>query len=101
MVLALAFPSPVLALQEMLLFIMPGMLYSGLSWPNEWLDQLPTLIRMIFPITYLAMPMSDLSLAGRSELLMHSAALFASVGLLLYGISYLLLLKKSRQEVQL
>jgi len=32
---------------------------------------------------------------------MHSAALFASVGLLLYGISYLLLLKKSRQEVQL
>lgn len=101
MVLALAFPSPVLALQEMLLFIMPGMLYSGLSWPNEWLDQLPTLIRMIFPITYLAMPMRDLSLAGRSELLMHSAALFASVGLLLYGISYLLLLKKSRQEVQL
>ena len=77
------------------------LLYSGLSWPNEWLDQLPTLIRMIFPITYLAMPMRDLSLAGRSELLMHSAALFASVGLLLYGISYLLLLKKSRQEVQL
>lgn len=66
---ALAFGKAVNAIQETLLFIMPGLLYSGLSWPNEWVGSLPTYIRALFPITYLAIPLRDLSLQGFSNII--------------------------------
>lgn len=100
MMLSLAFPNPILMIQESLLFIMPGMLYSGLSWPNEWLSTLPAYIRVIFPITYLAMPMRDLSLLGWSDLLVKNIGILAGVGLVCFIAAYLLLRHRAWQEVE-
>lgn len=100
MMLSLAFPNPILMIQESLLFIMPGMLYSGLSWPNEWLSTLPAYIRVIFPITYLAMPMRDLSLLGWSDLLVKNIGILAGAGLVCFIAAYLLLRHRAWQEVE-
>ena len=101
MMLSLAFPNPILMIQESLLFIMPGMLYSGLSWPNEWLSTLPAYIRVIFPITYLAMPMRDLSLLGWSDLLVKNIGILAGAGLVCFIAAYLLLRHRAWQEVEI
>ena len=99
--LSLAFSNPILMIQESLLFIMPGMLYSGLSWPNEWLSTLPAYIRVIFPITYLAMPMRDLSLLGWSDLLVKNIGILAGAGLVCFIAAYLLLRHRAWQEVEI
>ena len=99
MFLSIIFNAPVLALQEALLFIMPGLLYSGLSWPQEWLGQLPAIIRAIFPITYLALPMRDLSLAGASNLLAEDIAIMAAAGIILMILTFFLVKYRKWQEV--
>ena len=99
MFLSIIFNAPVLALQETLLFIMPGLLYSGLSWPQEWLGQLPAIIRAIFPITYLALPMRDLSLAGASNLLAEDISIMAAAGVILMILTFFLVKYRKWQEV--
>ena len=99
MFLSIIFNAPVLALQEALLFIMPGLLYSGLSWPQEWLGQLPAIIRAIFPITYLALPMRDLSLAGASNLLAEDTGIMAAAGIILMILTFFLVKYRKWQEV--
>lgn len=99
MFLSIIFNAPVLALQETLLFIMPGLLYSGLSWPQEWLGQLPAIIRAIFPITYLALPMRDLSLAGASNLLAEDIGIMAAAGVILMILTFFLVKYRKWQEV--
>ena len=100
MMLSLSFANSVLTLQGTLLFIMPGMLYSGLSWPNEWLSNLPSVIRAIFPLTYLAIPMRDLSLTGWSDILLINIGILSIAGLAFYLITYLLLTHRAWQEVK-
>lgn len=99
MFLSIIFNSPVLALQEPLLFIMPGLLYSGMSWPQEWLGQLPAIIRTIFPITYLALPMRDLSLIGTSNLFTHDISIMSASGVILLILTFFLLRYLKWQEV--
>ena len=99
MFLSIIFNAPVLALQNTLLFIMPGLLYSGLSWPQEWLGQLPAIIRAIFPITYLALPMRDLSLAGASNLLAEDTGIMAAAGIILMILTFFLVKYRKWQEV--
>ena len=88
---ALAFGRAVNAIQETLLFIMPGLLYSGLSWPNEWIGSLPAYIRALFPITYLAIPLRDLSLQGYSVLLNNNIIALFTSAIILALIDYVLL----------
>lgn len=95
---ALAFPNAVLAIQNTLLFIMPGLLYSGLSWPDEWMGSLPSLLQIFFPITYLAVPLRDLSLMGSSGLLMHNVGNMLGTAGALFLVDFLLLVKKHRGE---
>lgn len=95
---ALAFGRAVNAIQETLLFIMPGLLYSGLSWPNEWVGSLPTYIRALFPITYLAIPLRDLSLQGYSYILKDNICTLLAGALVLALIDYALLRYRLRRE---
>lgn len=95
---ALAFPNAVLAIQNTLLFIMPGLLYSGLSWPDEWMGRLPSFIQIFFPITYLAVPLRDLSLMGSSGLLMHNVMNMLAMAGALFLLDYLLLVNRYRGE---
>ena len=70
---------------------MPGLLYSGLSWPNEWIGSLPAYIRALFPITYLAIPLRDLSLQGYSVLLNNNIIALFTSAIILALIDYVLL----------
>lgn len=97
---ALAFSAPVLAIQNTLLFIMPGLLYSGLSWPDEWMGGLPSVLQSFFPITYLATPLRDLSLTGASPLLTGNVCRMLAVAVVLFGVDYLLLRRRQSKEEQ-
>ena len=95
---ALAFGKAVNAIQETLLFIMPGLLYSGLSWPNEWVGSLPTYIRALFPITYLAIPLRDLSLQGHSPILSSNIFTLLLGAAIFFLIDYVLLRYRINRE---
>ncbi|MDO4922378.1 MAG: ABC transporter permease [Phascolarctobacterium sp.] len=98
MLFSLAFGKAVLAIQNTLLFIMPGLLYSGLSWPNEWVSSLPGAIRLCFPMTYIALPLRDLSLQGVSGLLQENVLLMLAAAAALISLDVLLLRRKLRRE---
>lgn len=97
---SLAFGKAVLAIQNTLLFIMPGLLYSGLSWPNEWVSSLPGAIRLFFPLTYIALPLRDLSLQGASGLLPENVLLMLAAAAALINLDVLLLRRKMRREAE-
>lgn len=61
---AVCSPDEVMSLQEPLLYIMPGLLYSGLSWPDFYMNQLAEVIAFIFPMRHGADVVRDLLLAG-------------------------------------
>ena len=67
-------PTEVLSLQMPMLYIMPGLLYSGLSWPPFAMDRLGGFISNIFPLTYTGDNLRDLMLSG------YAPDLFVSVG---------------------
>lgn len=61
---AVCSPDEVMSLQEPLLYIMPGLLYSGLSWPDFYMNQLAEVIAFIFPMRHGADVVRDLLLSG-------------------------------------
>jgi len=60
------FTNPINAVQLPLGYIMPGLLYSGLTWPLDWVDSVPTFIGSLMPLYYFAVPLRALSLQGFS-----------------------------------
>ena len=52
---AVCSPDEVMSLQEPPLYIMPGLLYSGLSWPDFYMNQLAEVIAFIFPMRMVPM----------------------------------------------
>ena len=63
------FPAPTIALQMPLLYMMPGLLYSGLSWPHSGMNELALKISYIMPLTYLGEPLRNLSIVGTDSFL--------------------------------
>ena len=61
---AVCSPDEVMSLQEPLLYIMPGLLYSGLSWPDFYMNQLAEVIAFIFPMRHGADVVRNLLLSG-------------------------------------
>lgn len=61
---AVCIPDEVMSLQEPLLYIMPGLLYSGLSWPDFYMNQLAEVIAFIFPMRHGADVVRNLLLSG-------------------------------------
>lgn len=88
---SLCLPGAVIALQGTLLFIMPGLLYSGLSWPGEWMQKLPSILSACFPITYVAIPLRDLSLQGFSILFRHDLTVMLCATTVLLVLDYAVL----------
>ncbi|MCI5837011.1 MAG: ABC transporter permease [Veillonellaceae bacterium] len=58
------FPNAVLAIQLPMVFIMPGLLFSGLSWPLEWFPAFPAAYAKVIPLRYLVVSLRELSLRG-------------------------------------
>ena len=57
-------PNEVLSMQAPMLYIMPGLLYSGLSWPQFAMTNLAAFLGAILPITYAGDTLRDIMLAG-------------------------------------
>lgn len=57
------------ALQVPLLYIMPGLLYSGLSWPHIAMNGFAKGFNLLLPLNYLADTLRDLLLGGYSPAL--------------------------------
>lgn len=61
----------VMSVEMPLLYIMPGLLYSGLSWPDFYMNDLAMAIAKIFPLWHAGDVVRDLLLAGDSPELIH------------------------------
>lgn len=57
-------PKPILAMQLPMLYVMPGTLFSGLSWPLFSMNLPASLYAAVMPIRYAADNLRDLLLAG-------------------------------------
>lgn len=82
-------PNDVMSIELPLLYIMPGLLYSGLSWPDFYMNDLASYIAQIFPMRHAADSVRDLLLAGYAPdfasqslqlVLMGAAAFFLGTG---------------------
>ncbi len=82
-------PNDVMSIELPLLYIMPGLLYSGLSWPDFYMNDLASYIAQIFPMRHAADSVRDLLLAGYAPdfvsqslqlVLMGVAAFFLGTG---------------------
>lgn len=68
------------ALQVPLLYIMPGLLFSGLSWPHLAMSHFSQAISSLMPLTYMADTLRDLLLAGYSPTLLKNIFIMFSSG---------------------
>lgn len=59
-------PTRVLSLQAPMVYIMPGLLYSGLSWPAFDMSDVASAIGMPMPMTYAGDTLRDILLSGSS-----------------------------------
>lgn len=72
------------ALQVPLLYIMPGLLFSGLSWPQLAMNQFSQTVSSLMPLTYMADTLRDLLLAGYSPVLLKNLLIMLASGSGLY-----------------
>lgn len=68
------------ALQVPLLYIMPGLLYSGLSWPPLAMSGFAQAFSALMPLTYMADTLRDLLLAGYSPTLLKNVLIMFAGG---------------------
>lgn len=68
------------ALQVPLLYIMPGLLFSGLSWPHFAMNDFSQVFSALMPLTYLADTLRDLLLAGYSPTLLKNLLIMLMSG---------------------
>lgn len=73
-------PDAVMSIEMPLLYIMPGLLYSGLSWPDFYMSDVAAAIAQIFPMRHAADSIRDILLAGYAPALVSQ-----SLQLLLMG----------------
>ena len=87
MVLFSAFsPDEVMSIELPLLYIMPGLLYSGLSWPDFYMNTPAAVIAQIFPMRHAADSVRDILLAGYAPELMNQSLQLFLMGLAAYGL---------------
>lgn len=77
------------ALQMPLLYIMPGLLYSGLSWPAWAMGDFARVFSAFMPLTYMADSLRDLLLAGYSPALLQNILIMFAGGSVLNLITML------------
>ena len=52
-----------------MVYIMPGLLYSGLSWPNFDMSDIASMLGMLMPMTYGGDTLRDILLSGTAPAL--------------------------------
>lgn len=90
-------PNRPMALQSPMLYIMPGLLYSGLSWPSFDMSREAGIFSLLLPISYAGDCLRDIMLMG------YGPELWGDVGrMLLYGsacfcVAVLVMMLKQRK----
>lgn len=87
------------ALQVPLLYIMPGLLFSGLSWPQFAMNDISQFFSAFMPLTYMTDSLRDLMLAGYSPTLQKNIFIMFTSGSILCLIS-ILVFSKRRKNLQ-
>lgn len=85
------------ALQVPLLYIMPGLLFSGLSWPRFAMNDFAQVFSSFMPLTYMAETLRDLLLAGYSSVLLENVFIMFASGSGLSLITMLLFSLRRRR----
>ena len=91
-VFSAATPDAVTALQAPLLYIMPGLLFSGLSWPQYAMNDYSLFLSNFMPITYTAELLRSLVLSG-SSIKLYENVLTLYLGALICLVVSVVLLK--------
>ncbi|MCF0153374.1 MAG: ABC transporter permease [Megasphaera sp.] len=87
MVLFSAFsPDEVMSIEMPLLYIMPGLLYSGLSWPDFYMSDVASAIARIFPMRHAADSVRDILLAGYAPELMSQSLQLLLMGAVAFAL---------------
>jgi len=76
-------PTEVMSLQMPMLYIMPGLLYSGLSWPVFSMNEVAWWLSRLLPMTYTGDNLRDIMLAGTAPTLWTDLGQMLGVGLIL------------------
>jgi ABC-2 type transport system permease protein len=87
------------ALQVPLLYIMPGLLFSGLSWPHLAMNDFSQVFSSLMPLTYMAETLRDLLLAGYSPTLLKNILIMFTSGTGL-GLIAILVFSQRRKKFQ-
>lgn len=67
-------PTRVMSLQIPMVYIMPGLLYSGLSWPSFDMNEIAGFLSLLLPMTYAGDNLRDILLAGYAPALWTDCA---------------------------
>ena len=85
------------ALQTPLLYIMPGLLFSGLSWPHFSMNDFSRVFSAFMPLTYMAETLRDLLLAGYAPFLVQNICIMFGGGLILSLLTMLLVFLRQKR----
>ncbi len=90
-------PTRELSLQAPMVYIMPGLLYSGLSWPVFDMTDVATAFGRCLPLTYAGDMLRDLLLTGSTAGLGENIGIMAGAGLGCFLVAGLLLRLRLRR----
>ncbi|MBQ1877168.1 MAG: ABC transporter permease [Selenomonas sp.] len=92
-------PTSVMAIQLPIFYIMPGILYSGMSWPDFAMTTGAAIYAAFLPITYLAIPLRDIMLTGYAPQFWHDLGSLVLGGILARTLAVLIF--RGRQQLTL
>ena len=99
LIFSAAAPNKVLALQAPLIYIMPGLLYSGLSFPNFVMNEYAEIISECMPMTYAGDSLRDILLVGYAPNFWHDFKSMIFGGLIsMFVYTGIFCLKNWREE---
>ncbi len=91
-------PSRELSLQAPMVYIMPGLLYSGLSWPAFDMSNLASAFGALLPMTYAGTVLRDIMLLGYAPTLWTNVSIMLAAALGCFLVSCLIFHLRRRHE---
>lgn len=88
------------AIQLPMLYIMPGLLYSGLSYPSFDMSSLGYALSLLMPMTYTGDNLRDITLAGYSPTLWADSAYMLIIGLVCLLVAYVIFYKRRQKTFE-
>lgn len=91
-------PNRIMALQAPMLYIMPGLLYSGLSWPSFDMNEGALMFSLLLPMSYAGDTLRDVLLVGFAPRLWQDCGAMLLGGLLAGAAAFAIFLARCRRR---